>query len=45
VKAEPGQRTWATSGAGGIGHLTGEYLKIEAAGSGRSTSRTAAVPR
>lgn len=32
VKAEPGRRTWATSGAGGIGHLTGEYLKIEAGG-------------
>ena len=32
VKAEPGRHTWATSGAGGIGHLTGEYLKIEAGG-------------
>lgn len=32
VKAEPGRYTWATSGAGGIGHLTGEYLKIEAGG-------------
>ncbi len=30
VRAEPGQHTWATSGAGGIGHLTGEYIKIEA---------------
>ncbi len=32
VKAEPGKYTWATSGAGGIGHLTGEYLKISAGG-------------
>ena len=32
VRAEPGRRTWATSGAGGIGHLTGEYLKMEAGG-------------
>lgn len=32
VKAEPGRYTWATSGAGGIGHLTGEYLKIMAGG-------------
>jgi tripartite-type tricarboxylate transporter receptor subunit TctC len=32
LKAEPGRHTWATSGAGGIGHLTGEYLKIEAGG-------------
>src|SRR3712207_5551043 len=32
VRAEPGRHTWATSGAGGIGHLTGEYLKIEAGG-------------
>ncbi|GAA0566490.1 tripartite tricarboxylate transporter substrate binding protein [Craurococcus roseus] len=32
VKAEPGRYMWATSGAGGIGHLTGEYLKIEAGG-------------
>lgn len=32
VKAQPGRFTWATSGAGGIGHLTGEYLKIEAGG-------------
>jgi tripartite-type tricarboxylate transporter receptor subunit TctC len=30
VRAAPGRHTWATSGAGGIGHLTGEYLKIEA---------------
>ncbi|MBL6455697.1 tripartite tricarboxylate transporter substrate binding protein [Belnapia sp. T6] len=32
VRAAPGQMTWATSGAGGIGHLTGEYLKIRAGG-------------
>jgi tripartite-type tricarboxylate transporter receptor subunit TctC len=32
VKAAPGRYTWATSGAGGIGHLTGEYLKIRAGG-------------
>ncbi|WP_165943635.1 Bug family tripartite tricarboxylate transporter substrate binding protein [Roseicella aquatilis] len=30
VRAHPGRMTWATSGAGGIGHLTGEYLKIRA---------------
>ncbi|MFC7540510.1 tripartite tricarboxylate transporter substrate-binding protein [Siccirubricoccus deserti] len=27
VKAEPGRYSWATSGAGGIGHLTGEAIK------------------
>ncbi|WP_187830066.1 Bug family tripartite tricarboxylate transporter substrate binding protein [Siccirubricoccus phaeus] len=27
VKAAPGKYTWATSGAGGIGHLTGEAIK------------------
>ena len=32
VKAAPGRYTWATSGAGGIGHLTGEYIKITAGG-------------
>ncbi|MFC7473743.1 Bug family tripartite tricarboxylate transporter substrate binding protein [Dankookia sp. GCM10030260] len=32
VKAAPGRHTWATSGAGGIGHLTGEYLKMRAGG-------------
>jgi tripartite-type tricarboxylate transporter receptor subunit TctC len=32
VRARPGQMTWATSGAGGIGHLTGEYLKLRAGG-------------
>lgn len=30
VRANPGRYTWATSGAGGIGHLTGEYLKVRA---------------
>ena len=32
VKASPGRYTWATSGAGGIGHLTGEYMKLLAGG-------------
>jgi tripartite-type tricarboxylate transporter receptor subunit TctC len=32
VKANPGKYTWATSGAGGIGHLTGEYMKLMAGG-------------
>ena len=32
VKAAPGRLTWATSGAGGIGHLTGEYIKLRAGG-------------
>jgi tripartite-type tricarboxylate transporter receptor subunit TctC len=32
VKAKPGGYTWATSGAGGIGHLTGEYIKLMAGG-------------
>ncbi|MEN0073221.1 MAG: tripartite tricarboxylate transporter substrate-binding protein [Paracraurococcus sp.] len=32
LRAEPGRYTWATSGAGGIGHLTGEYLKLRAGG-------------
>jgi len=32
VKAAPGRYTWATSGAGGIGHLTGEYMKVKAGG-------------
>jgi tripartite-type tricarboxylate transporter receptor subunit TctC len=29
VRARPGALSWATSGVGGVGHLTGEYLKIE----------------
>ncbi|RVT96692.1 tripartite tricarboxylate transporter substrate binding protein [Rhodovarius crocodyli] len=32
VRANPGKASWATSGAGGIGHLTGEYMKIAAGG-------------
>ncbi|MCO6417448.1 tripartite tricarboxylate transporter substrate binding protein [Siccirubricoccus sp. KC 17139] len=28
VKARPGHYSWATSGAGGIGHLTGEAIKV-----------------
>ena len=32
VKSKPGGYTWATSGAGGIGHLTGEYIKLMAGG-------------
>jgi tripartite-type tricarboxylate transporter receptor subunit TctC len=32
LKANPGRGTWATSGAGGIGHLTGEYMKVAAGG-------------
>lgn len=32
IRAEPGRYTWATSGAGGIGHLTGELIKIVAGG-------------
>jgi tripartite-type tricarboxylate transporter receptor subunit TctC len=32
VKAAPGRHSWATSGAGGIGHLTGEYLSLRAGG-------------
>ena len=34
VKANPGKFTWATSGAGGIGHLTGESMKLMAGGPG-----------
>jgi len=30
VRRDPGRYSWATSGAGGIGHLTGEYLKLRA---------------
>ncbi|WP_158292460.1 Bug family tripartite tricarboxylate transporter substrate binding protein [Paracraurococcus ruber] len=32
VRASPGRYSWATSGAGGIGHLTGEFLKLRAGG-------------
>ncbi|MBP0443908.1 tripartite tricarboxylate transporter substrate binding protein [Roseomonas sp. SSH11] len=28
VRMRPGALSWATSGVGGVGHLTGEYLKI-----------------
>jgi len=34
VRTNPGKYSWATSGAGGIGHLTGEYLKIRAGAPG-----------
>ncbi|MBP0492952.1 Bug family tripartite tricarboxylate transporter substrate binding protein [Pararoseomonas indoligenes] len=32
VRAKPGEYSWATSGVGGIGHLTGEFLKISVGG-------------
>jgi tripartite-type tricarboxylate transporter receptor subunit TctC len=32
VRARPGALSWATSGVGGVGHLTGEYLKISVGG-------------
>ncbi|SHJ47145.1 Tripartite-type tricarboxylate transporter, receptor component TctC [Roseomonas rosea] len=32
VRAQPGALSWATSGVGGVGHLTGEYLKISVGG-------------
>ena len=32
IRARPGALSWATSGVGGVGHLTGEYLKISAGG-------------
>jgi tripartite-type tricarboxylate transporter receptor subunit TctC len=32
VRAKPGALSWATSGVGGVGHLTGEYLKISVGG-------------
>ncbi|MCR0981406.1 Bug family tripartite tricarboxylate transporter substrate binding protein [Roseomonas populi] len=32
VRAKPGEYSWATSGVGGVGHLTGEFLKISAGG-------------
>lgn len=32
IRENPGKASWATSGAGGIGHLTGEYMKVAAGG-------------
>ncbi|MBB5696101.1 Bug family tripartite tricarboxylate transporter substrate binding protein [Muricoccus pecuniae] len=32
VRERPGALSWATSGVGGVGHLTGEYLKISVGG-------------
>lgn len=32
IRARPGQAAWATSGAGGIGHLAGEYMKLALGG-------------
>lgn len=32
IRARPGQAAWATSGAGGIGHLAGEYMKLRLGG-------------
>jgi tripartite-type tricarboxylate transporter receptor subunit TctC len=32
IRERPGAASWATSGAGGIGHLTGEYMKFAAGG-------------
>ncbi|WP_338662705.1 tripartite tricarboxylate transporter substrate-binding protein [Pararoseomonas sp. SCSIO 73927] len=32
VRARPNAFSWATSGVGGVGHLTGEYLKISVGG-------------
>jgi tripartite-type tricarboxylate transporter receptor subunit TctC len=32
IRARPGALSWATSGVGGVGHLTGEYLKIAVGG-------------
>jgi tripartite-type tricarboxylate transporter receptor subunit TctC len=31
-RANPGRLTWGTSGAGGIGHLTGEFMMFRAGG-------------
>ncbi|NGM19430.1 tripartite tricarboxylate transporter substrate binding protein [Roseomonas stagni] len=36
MRAEPGRLSFATSGAGGIGHLTGEYFMARAGGAGGS---------
>lgn len=32
ARANPGRLSWGTSGAGGIGHLTGEYMRVLAGG-------------
>jgi tripartite-type tricarboxylate transporter receptor subunit TctC len=32
IRERPGTASWATSGAGGIGHLSGEYMKFAAGG-------------
>ena len=32
LRANPGHASWATSGSGGIGHLTGEYMLLQAGG-------------
>jgi len=32
IRARPGMLPWATSGVGGIGHLSGEFLKISVGG-------------
>jgi tripartite-type tricarboxylate transporter receptor subunit TctC len=32
IRERPGAASWATSGAGGIGHLSGEYMKFAAGG-------------
>jgi tripartite-type tricarboxylate transporter receptor subunit TctC len=32
IRARPGALSWATSGVGGVGHLTGEYLKLSVGG-------------
>jgi len=32
IRARPGDLPWATSGVGGVGHLTGEYMKIAVGG-------------
>ena len=32
ARANPGALSWGTSGAGGIGHLTGEYMRVLAGG-------------
>jgi tripartite-type tricarboxylate transporter receptor subunit TctC len=34
MRARPGALSFATSGAGGIGHLTGEYFMVRAGGAG-----------